>query len=200
MNRTPTRIDLSSVTPPFEDRLCTSCARNWNPQEDGTRAEHVQEFHGIMKGACTLFHDHFVFGLWADASSWSQIIFINYTFKGTLYSTPYHLGPLCPESEVLIAGYKRLRSDGIITTDSQPYTHEIYSNMPYLPSQILEYKQWPDLCFEISTSHPLIPRSKIDALVQGLLKHRRIYATIHSTFHDYPQHGTAVQGACFVEA
>jgi len=203
MDCAPTRIDLSSVEPhaPFKDRNCPICRRNWNPQPDCAGAEGVRKFRDILGYACNCCNCRYIYGLWSDASSWSQIVFLNYIFiKGVLLSIPWHFAPLDAESDGLIAGFKRLDGYGIITTGSQPYEHEIHINMPHLPSQVLESKQRPEMSFAIPSSHPLIPRSKVEALVQGLLNHPQIYATINSDIHDYPRSGLDVQGAQVVRA
>jgi hypothetical protein len=120
--------------------------------------------------------------------------------KGVLHSNPLNFAPLDAESDGLIAGFKRLHGYGIITVGSQPYKHEIHINMPHLPSQVLESKRRPEMSFAIPSSHPLIPRAKVEALVQGLLNHPQMYATINSDIHDHPQSGPHVQGAQVVRA
>lgn len=197
----PTREDMSFFAPHLEDRICILCEDTWNPEEDGDLPQHIPKFHGIMKGACTPCYRRFMFGLWADASSWSQIVFLNYLFiQGVLHSTPYHSGPLFAESEGLTAGFKRLHSYGIFTKESQPYSHEHFVNFPHAPGRIAECKQRLCLCFSIPTSHPLLPRRKVEALMQGLFNHREIYATITSDTHEYPRSVTRLQGAAIVEA
>jgi hypothetical protein len=149
----------------------------------------------------------YVDSLWQEASTWAQVVFLNYPFlRGRLWSTPLHCAPLCEESAEINPGFQRLHEYGIITNNSQPYMREIQDESECCwretpaAERFLEYVQRPFLEVSMPTLHPDVPKEKVEDFVYRLPNHPSVDVTVCSELDKYPQFADKHQGRRQIKA
>lgn len=110
-------------------------------------------------------------GLWEFGSTFDYLQALNIGFiNGTALQTPYHFGPLDPESSIIFKQLNRLNRLDVITVNSQPFEE-------FVGYDGKAYRQRPYVDF-------YYPTRKLDTLIQRFLQQTNTATFIHITPSD----------------
>ncbi|KAF2450174.1 hypothetical protein P171DRAFT_468584 [Karstenula rhodostoma CBS 690.94] len=105
--------------------------------------------------------------LWMSAPEWGCLVKANRAFmEGKLHCTPYHMGPIFPETKADLADFLFLHDYGIITTDSQAWMQEEVKQGSFW----IQERQRPYVCLSFPTQHPKFSEDNAFRFVQALYK------------------------------
>ena len=124
--------------------------------------------------------------LWAQATDWRHLLHYNLAYiQGQVDCSPsYPSEPIHPETARLVPGLKRLHEYGLLTTDSQPF-----DDTRQATGKRKEWKQTVQRAYLwvlVPTVMEEIPVEKVDMLVESILSHPDVLATVHSECDAYP--------------
>ncbi|KAF2229456.1 hypothetical protein EV356DRAFT_521087 [Viridothelium virens] len=109
--------------------------------------------------------------LWDSTETYSDVINLNMKFlRGDINYTPYHLGPLDPETEPLVPDLLKLHEYGVLTITGQPADYQFLRRTRSSGSYFVQFEQRAVIEFLIPGDPEIVPQhscKKFLELIKG---------------------------------